>query len=82
MLHLGKWKTFMDKEIVYTVEEFAKIMKMNPRTIRNAIKENKLRAFRYKQNKRSPYRIPYSEIEHFQVSLMQETQPDLYFVED
>lgn len=45
----------------YTVEEFAKKLKVPKTTIRKAIREGRIHAFRPGIGKRSPYRIFESE---------------------
>lgn len=50
-----------------TVDEFAIKVKMCPHTIRRAIKKGKINAFRPGWGKRSPYRIPVTEIERLLV---------------
>ena len=46
----------------YTVEEFAKLTKMNTRTILNAIKSGRIHAVRFGSGKKSPFRIPDSQL--------------------
>lgn len=47
----------------YTVEEFAKIFKYDPQTIRRMIRAGRIHAFRLGKGKNSPYRIMEIEIE-------------------
>ena len=47
--------------IFYTVDQFAKRLKVHPQTIRKAIKENRLYAFRPGVGKKAPFRIHESE---------------------
>ncbi len=47
----------------YTVEEFAKIFKYDPQTIRRMIREKRIHAFRLGKGKKSPYRIMHVEVE-------------------
>jgi len=51
----------------YSVQEFAKITKMNPVTIRKAIETGYINAFKPGIGKRCPWRIPATEIERLQV---------------
>lgn len=46
----------------YTVEEFAYVVQMNPQTIRTSIRVGKIHAIRVGIGKKSPYRIPASEL--------------------
>lgn len=46
----------------YTVEEFAKIFKYDPQTIRRLIREGRIFAFRLGKGKRAPYRIMQEEV--------------------
>jgi excisionase family DNA binding protein len=46
-----------------TVEEFAKRIKMNPTSVRSAIRHGKIYATRFSLGKKAPYRIPESELE-------------------
>ncbi len=55
-----------------TVEEFAKLMKMHPNTIRKAIKKGNIFASRPGMGKKSPYRIAESEIERLHLQSMYE----------
>lgn len=51
-----------------TVKEFAEKTKVCPHTVRNSIKLGKLYAFRPGPGKRSPYRIPETELERLQIA--------------
>lgn len=57
----------MDKEEVvpayYTVKEFAIKIQVHPNTIRRAIRNGRISAFKVGLGKKSSYRIPYSETE-------------------
>ncbi len=53
-----------------TVEEFAKCIKMHPGSIRRSIKQGKIFAIRPGMGKKSPYRIPESELERLFVQSM------------
>lgn len=46
-----------------TVDEFAKKLRVHSITIRRAIRNKHISAFRAGSGKRAPYRIPVSEIE-------------------
>jgi excisionase family DNA binding protein len=46
----------------YTVEEFAKLFKYDPQTIRRLIREKRIHAFRLGKGKKSPYRIMQEEV--------------------
>jgi len=54
----------------FTVEEFAKKIKMSEYTVRKAIREKWLFAIRPSMGKKSPYRIPESELERLQIMSM------------
>ncbi len=54
----------------FTVEEFAKKIKMCGHTVRKAIKTGKLHAIRPGIGKKSAYRIPESELERLQIMSM------------
>ena len=53
-----------------TVEEFAKCIKMNPTTVRRAIKQGKIFATRPSLGIKAPYRIAESELERLQLQGM------------
>lgn len=65
----------MDKEF-YTIKEFALIFRLCERSIRNAIKQGRIRAFRISDSKRSPYRIPASEYYRVQSAGIIENNPN------
>ncbi len=46
-----------------TVEEFSKLIKMHPTTVRRSIRQGKIYASRPGLGKKSPYRIAESELE-------------------
>lgn len=50
-----------------TVYEFAERVKVCPHTIRRAIKKGKINAFRPGVGKKSPYRIPETEVDRLLV---------------
>ena len=54
----------------FTIEEFSKKIKMCDSTIRKAIKMGKIHAIRPGLGKKSPYRIPESELERLQIMSM------------
>lgn len=56
----------------YTVDQFAKLLNVSENTIRRAIKEGRIHACRPGIGKRSPYRIPDTEIERICVMDFQE----------
>lgn len=63
--------TYITKEVdmnFLTVEEFAKLMKIHPTSVRRAIKQGRIYASRPSAGKRAPFRISESEVErlHFQ----------------
>lgn len=62
----------MDTEY-YTVEEFAKLMNMQPIAIRRAIWAGRISAIRIGAAKKSPFRIPKTQID----KLMQLTELEL-----
>lgn len=47
----------------YTVQEFADKLNIHPNTVRRSIKSGRIMAFKIGSSKKSPYRIPHSEIE-------------------
>lgn len=51
----------------YTVEEFAKILKVCTRTVLKDIKRGRVNAVRSGGGKNSPFRIPVSEIERLMI---------------
>ena len=51
----------------YTIQEFAKKMKVHPDTIRRSIRHGYINAFRSSYGKRSPMRIPATELERLMV---------------
>ncbi len=55
-----------------TVQEFADAVKMCRHTIIRAIKHKKIYAFRPGSGKKSPYRIPKTELERIQLAGMYE----------
>lgn len=57
----------------YTISEFAKLMKLHPVTIRRAIKAGRIHAFRAGRGKKSPWRIPETEIERIMLMSYDET---------
>lgn len=54
----------------FTVEEFAKKIKMSKYTVRKAIREKWIFAIRPSMGKKAPYRIPESELERLQIMSM------------
>lgn len=46
----------------YTVEEFSKIFKYDPQTIRRLIRNKRIHAFKLGKGKNSPYRIMQEEV--------------------
>lgn len=57
----------------YTVEEFAKIMQVCAHTVRKDIERGRINAIRAGGGKRSPLRIPKTEIERLMVMSKEET---------
>ena len=57
-----------------TLLEFADRMKMHPSTIRKAIRQGKIFASRPGMGKKSPYRIPESELERLHLQSMCEAK--------
>lgn len=53
-----------------TLAEFCEKIKMHPSTIRKSIKEGKIFASRPGMGKKSPYRIPESELERIHLKSM------------
>jgi excisionase family DNA binding protein len=54
--------------VYLTVKEFAEKVKLCPHTIRHAIKSGKIFAVRPGVGKKTPYRIPETELERLQIS--------------
>jgi excisionase family DNA binding protein len=54
----------------FTVEEFAQKIKMSEYTVRKSIREKWIYAIRPSNGKKSPYRIPESELERLQILSM------------
>lgn len=54
----------------FTVEEFAKRIKLHPGSVRRSIKEGKIFATRFSPGKRAPYRICESELERLHLQSM------------
>jgi excisionase family DNA binding protein len=52
----------MNEPGFFTIQEFAKIVKIHPSTVRRAIKCGKLQAVKFGASSRPLYRIPSSEI--------------------
>jgi excisionase family DNA binding protein len=50
-----------------SVNDFAKMMKVSEVTIRRAIQKGRINAFRVGAGKRSPFRIPFTEVERIQM---------------
>ena len=61
----------------YTVQEFADLFRVNYRHILDAIAVGRIRAFKVSAGRRSPYRIPVSEVLRVEVEGMREVNPDL-----
>lgn len=59
-----------------TLQEFAKKMKLHPDTIRKAIRCGYINAFRAGSGKRSPLRIPSTEIERLMVMRLERIKKD------
>lgn len=57
----------------YTVEEFAKILKIGPQSIRRAIRAGRIQAFRVSIGKKAAYRISETEFDRIAVMSYQET---------
>ena len=53
-----------------TLEEFSKLVKMHPNSIRRAIRQGKIFATRPAGGKRAPYRIAESELERLHIQSM------------
>lgn len=51
----------------FSVDEFAKMMKVSDVTIRRAIKRGRINAFRVGAGKRSPFRISTAEVDRIQL---------------
>ena len=62
----------MSAEYFYTVIEFAKIMRLNPMTVRNAVKEGRIQGFKPLIGKTSSWRIPHSEIGRLQTMALED----------
>lgn len=56
-----------DEPDFYTIEEFAKKLRLHPNTIRRSIKCGRITAFRAGFGKRASYRIAHSEIGRIQL---------------
>ena len=65
------------KREYYTVQEFADLFRLNYRHILDAISIGRVRAFKVGVGRRSPYRIPRSEVLRVEVEGMREVNPDL-----
>jgi len=65
----------------YTVFDVAKILGLHPQTIRNAIKNKRIIAFRGGYGKRSPLRISKEEIGRIQVMNLEATIINLKSIE-
>jgi excisionase family DNA binding protein len=52
----------MDEKEFYTVMEFSNKLRIHPNTVRTAIKQGRIQAFRVGIGSRSDYRIPNTEI--------------------
>lgn len=57
----------------YSVEEFAKILKVNPQSIRRAIRMGRIQALRVMPGKKAPYRIAATELDRMAVMSYEET---------
>jgi excisionase family DNA binding protein len=66
----------------YTVDEFAKLLKVHPQTIRKAIKKGRLQACRAGYGKRSPLRIPGEELSRIRVMDFEETKKNILSYKD
>lgn len=53
-----------------TLQEFSERIKMHPGTVRKAIRKGKIFASRPGMGKKSPYRIPESELERLHLQTM------------
>jgi|GEM_PF-578453 len=49
-------------EDFYTIDEISQILRVHPKTIRTAIKDGHIKAFRVGIHRRSPFRIPKEEL--------------------
>lgn len=58
----------------FTVSEFAKKLKIGPRSVIRSIKQGKIYAIRPSPGKNAPYRIPESELERLQIQSMCEVK--------
>jgi len=56
----------------YTVEEFAKILKVKPRQVYKWIKEQRIHALRLNNTEKSPWRIPHRELARLDASCYEE----------
>jgi excisionase family DNA binding protein len=61
---------YKDYEEFYTVKEFAKLLKMNPETIRKAIRAKKIIALKPGGGQTSSLRIPRVELNRMAQTLM------------
>lgn len=52
----------MVEQDFWTVNEFANKLRLHPNTIRRAIKEGRIQAFRSSNGEKSSYRIPSTEV--------------------
>ena len=66
-----------NKEKFLQVFEFANIMNVSSATVLRAIRKGRINAFRVGPGKRSPYRIPYTEIERIQLMSHEEIMNNL-----
>jgi excisionase family DNA binding protein len=61
----------------YSVTEFSVLMGVHPLTIRSAIRKGRIIAVRVGSGKKSPYRIPHSEIERLTLLSYHELKGDI-----
>jgi excisionase family DNA binding protein len=55
-----------------TIQEFSKILRAHPQTVRRAIKGGRIQAFRVGPGKRSHFRIPKSEVHRMAIFDLQD----------
>lgn len=63
----------MSNDKYYTVEEFAKILKIGPQSIRRAIRAGRIHGFRVSIGKKAAYRIAETEFDRIALMSYQET---------
>lgn len=66
----------------YTVEEFARILKIGPQSIRRAIRSGRIQAFRVSIGKKAAYRIADTEFDRIAIMTYEETINNIKTIND